>query len=125
MIKYYNLIKGTFNILDVVNRLPHFKSYLDVSEIIYNVDSTISDKYKLIETLYKKFYKNNFINDDQINNLINYINKYLISNYLDSIDLKFTIKAGENAFINNKLKTVTDNTVYGLNTDDGRATFKY
>lgn len=125
MIKYYNLIKGTFNILDVINRLPHFKSYLDVSEIIYNVDSTISDKYKLIEALYKKFYKNNFVNDDQINNLISYINRYLISNYLDSVDFKFTIKAGENAFINNKLKTVLDDTVYGLDTNDGRATFKY
>ena len=45
---YYNLIKHTFNVFDVVDNVPHFKGMIDSLILTHDVLLNSSEKYKFV-----------------------------------------------------------------------------
>jgi hypothetical protein len=52
MSDYYNIIKGTWNIFDVVNKVPQYKSIIDLLKTEYVVDKYSSIKSQLMNKIY-------------------------------------------------------------------------
>lgn len=46
--EYYNLIKHTFNVLDVIDNVPHFKGMIDSLVLTHNMLLNASEKYKFV-----------------------------------------------------------------------------
>jgi hypothetical protein len=47
-IDYYDLIKGTYNILDTVDKLAHFKGMVDATKISYDTIKSMSKKFTFV-----------------------------------------------------------------------------
>ena len=53
---YYNLIKGTWNIFDMMNRIPQYKAIIDLLKSEYVMDKHSSIKSALTNTIFDKVY---------------------------------------------------------------------
>ena len=49
--EYYNLIKGTFNIFDVIDEVPHFRQMIQGLNMSHNILSASSVKYNSVHTV--------------------------------------------------------------------------
>ena len=47
-IDYYNLIKGTYNVLDVIEKLPHFKGMVQATKMSYDQINNMSKKFNFV-----------------------------------------------------------------------------
>lgn len=53
-LEYYNLIKGTFNLLDVVDKLAHFKGMINATRISYDHIKSLSKKFTFVAEIVPK-----------------------------------------------------------------------
>lgn len=128
-IDYYNCLKGVWNIYDMIDKIPHFKALYKVLFMTDVVDTKISNKFEVIDTLRKMLVensKNKNISEDKLMGLSEYVDDALITSWLDKENITFTLNNGATYFDkNNKRNTVeTESERFNLASDDGRATFK-
>lgn len=98
-IDYYNLIKGTFNVLDIIEKVPHFKGMVEAAKLSYDNINSLSRKFKFVSeeviqilkgskintVRYKIFGTNNVsLNEDQLNNAYNLFDDLVISKWFKS-----------------------------------------
>lgn len=124
---YYNVIKGTWNIFDMMNRIPQYNAILDLLKVVYTIDKVISLKSRLVNDIYKEVYKKtNFINEDQNKAIIKYVNDLLITAFFRDSNLRFPVYQGmETLDSNYKSRYVQQDMTYvDLNNAPGRAAFK-
>jgi hypothetical protein len=64
---YYNLIKNTINIFDVIENSPHFKAMIDGVGIINNILLISSKKYNFIFSQMRDIIRASSLNIQQYN----------------------------------------------------------
>jgi len=73
VIEYYNLLKRTFNVLDIIEKLPHFFGMLEAYNTISNKMEKVVPKFRFISDTLKKILDfgiaNNEINTREIYNM--------------------------------------------------------
>lgn len=124
---YYNVIKGTWNIFDIMNRVPQYNAILDLLKTVYNIDKYSSLKSSLTNRIYKDVYKvTNFIDEKQNKVIITFVNDLITTAFFRQSNLQFPIYTGTK-YLNNVYKTKyseSDREVADLNNAPGRASFK-
>lgn len=89
---YYNLIKSSWNILDMVNRIPHYKMNLDLLNYTLQQRHLFSNKAKIVDQLISLGELSyNALTDRDYKNIIQYADKILTTSYFlskqDPIDI--------------------------------------
>lgn len=123
---YYNLIKGTWNIFDMMNRIPQYKAIIDLLKSEYVIDKHSSIKSSLTNTIFDKVYATtSFIDEKQNKTIIKYVDDLLITAFFRDNSYSFPIYTGME-YLDSAYKTKIAR--YGrqidLNNAPGRASFK-
>lgn len=89
---YYNLIKSSWNILDMVNRIPHYKMNLDLLNYTLQQRHLFANKSKIVDQLISLGELSySALSDRDYKNIIQYADKILIISYFlskeDPIDI--------------------------------------
>lgn len=89
---YYNLIKSSWNILDMVNRIPHYKINLDLLNYTLQQRHLFANKSKIVDQLISLGELSySALSDRDYKNIIQYADKILITSYFlskeDPIDI--------------------------------------
>lgn len=89
---YYNLIKSSWNILDLVNRIPHYKMNLDLLNYTLQQRHLFANKSKIVDQLLSlNELSYSALTDKDYKNIIAYADKILITSYFlsqkDPIDI--------------------------------------
>lgn len=120
--EYYNLIKHTFNVLDVIDNVPHFKGMIDSLVLTHNMLLNASEKYKFV---YGKG-KDTIHAGNELDSNFNkrYIDKYTVGKLASMFDMMVAEKwLGErvnhiNFNLKNLMKAAGVDT-YQIYTNDG------
>lgn len=84
---YYNLIKSSWNILDLVNRIPHYKMNLDLLNYTLQQRHLFANKSKIVDQLISLGELSySALSDKDYKNIISYADKILITSYFLSKD---------------------------------------
>lgn len=73
---YYDLIKGSINVFDMLNYLPQYEQILKLFNDVVTSDATLAAKSRLINTIAK-----DNINDDLINGIVRYADQLTCFNF--------------------------------------------
>ena len=144
----YNKVKASFNILDVISKIPHFNSYISIANLAHQKAMKTSAKYRAIYNLSKPIFKelrafktsdkesilkrlevfvNEYIRRDWMLSELNTINIPKGQVYYDKNDTETVIIEGEEyqSIFGNPIKVTSDNGVpVQLGTRAGDAAFK-
>ena len=123
---YYNLIKGTWNIFDMMNRIPQYKAIIDLLKSVYVMDKHSSIKSNLTNTIFDQVYTTTgFIDEKQNKTIIKYVDDLLITAFFRDNNYSFPIYTGmeylDSAY---KTKVARYSRQIDLNNAPGRASFK-
>lgn len=125
---YYNLIKGTWNVFDVVSKLPQYRSIFRLFKVTYAANHHLSLKARLIDTIHQRLLDDGkYLTEHTRNKIQEYVDDKLIDKFLveKKRDLKIPIPVGFK-FLNSEDLEDT-NTVLSyitLGHNDGLANFK-
>lgn len=137
VIKFYNLIKSTINVFDLITKLPHYNAFIKsynineknskLSSIKYLLQNQIINRLEIMIT--SKVVGNNLnmigkLSEQQLNVIRDYIDELIIKKYLYHKNLSINILKGQNYFKDGKITTASENTQFSLSNDDGLASFK-
>lgn len=122
MIEYNHIIKGTLNVLDMMEEIPHYKAILESFKSFVVSKQNLASKSRLISKLIQDS-KADYLTDQQLRGIIRYVDKLNGVNFAralgDSLVLPKTIE-GFNSYFE-KINTDT----IDLSTFEGMATFKH
>ena len=123
---YYNLIKGTWNIFDMMNRIPQYKAIIDLLKSVYVTDKHSSIKSALTNIIFGKAYATTgFIDEKQNETIIKYVDDLLITAFFRDNNYSFPIYTGmEHLDSAYKTKIARYGKQIDLNNAPGRASFK-
>ena len=94
---YYNLIKSSWNILDLVNRIPHYKMNLDLLNYTLQQRHLFANKSKIVDQLISLGELSySALSDKDYKNIISYADKILITSYFLSKDEPIDISKVDN-----------------------------
>lgn len=114
---YLHVIKGSINVIDMMDRIPHYKAIMECLKALVVADKSLSVKSRLIGELTS----NRPVTDKQLQGIIRYVDKLSIAEFLDQCDVVTTHKSvdGFNALFDN-IKT----NHFDLMTSEGVTGFK-
>lgn len=138
---YYNLLKGTFNIFDVIDNVPHFKQMVEGVQLSHRVLQATSAKYNFI---YNHVKDENIRSPRELNKGAKYFDVKTITSWLKSPEMgKYTFDLSSLLKLSNKQSIemnlndnamndskeikefgVNDNFIISLDSDYGIANFK-
>lgn len=123
---YYNLIKGTWNIFDIVNRIPQYKEIFNLLKTVYVFDKHTSAKSNLTNKIYDKVYETtSYIDETQNKAIIKYVDDLLITSFFRDNNFSFPVFTDmEYLDTSYKTKVARFNQKIDLNNAPGRASFK-
>ena len=123
---YYNLIKGTWNIFDIINRIPQYREIINLLKTVYVFDKHTSAKSNLTNIIYDKVYETtNFIDENQNKAIIKYVDDLLVTSFFRDNNFSFPIYENmEYLDTSYKTKIARFNQKVDLNNAPGRAAFK-
>ena len=134
-IQYYNLIKGTYNILDVINEVPHYKEMIKAYWVSVQQPYLLSGRQNLTLNLANKISKDKVFNgrelfpvslDEQdIRNLSDLASDVIINNWLKHEQIVMILPKGNNLVYRNTnvSEDTTVDSLVQLDTPEGQATF--
>lgn len=123
---YYNIIKGTWNIFDMMNRIPQYQAIINLLKSEYVIDKHSSIKSSLTNTIFDKVYAvTNFIDEKQNKTIIKYVDDLLITAFFRDNPYSFPIYT-EMEYLDSAYKTKIARYArqIDLNNAPGRASFK-
>lgn len=89
---YYNIIKGTWNIFDMMDKIPQFSAIIDLLKTVYVFDKVSSVKSNLSNIIFDKIYeKTNYIDEKQNKAIIKYVDDLLITSFFRERGFSFPI----------------------------------
>ena len=122
MIEYNHIIKGTLNVLDMMEEIPHYKAILESLKAFVVSKNTMASKSRLITKLMQDSGLD-YLTDQQLRGIIRFVDKLNGVNFAralrESIVLPHTIE-GFNSYFEKKNVDKID-----LSTFEGMATFKH
>lgn len=130
IIDLYNGVKHTFNILDVVWTLPHFRGYLKAAFIDYTSQRSISSKFRAIDSIGGRVIdKYGFKSSKDIQGVYrgvqSFLDNILVNSWMRSANKIIEVQKGVTVYSNNGGEFLTeDKTPIVLGTDWGNASFK-
>lgn len=99
---YYNLIKSSWNILDIVNRIPHYKMNLDLLNYTLQQRHLFSNKAKIVDQLISLGELSyNALTDKDYRNIIQYADRILTTSHFLSKEDPIDISSIDNAKVYN------------------------
>lgn len=124
--KFYNVIKGTWNVFDVVDKLPHFSAIFDLLRMSMQANNNLSRKSHVIWLAVKKMYKGKTsIDPTEFNKLVDYIDGLLMIDFLNKSSFTFPIFKGQEYFLDNfERSKSTTNSPVSIDSDSKRSSFK-
>ena len=97
--RYYNLIKGTWNIFDMVDKLPHFNAIFQNLKAVIVTDQVSIKKSQLLEVICKDlFNEHSIVDSTTINSLLDYIDDLLVLRWLKEKQIQFPVFDGSTVF---------------------------
>lgn len=130
MIEAYETVKTTYNILDVITKVPHFASMFDLLYTDNYLITEFSVKTKLERSLAEQLKTNKIksINQREFKEVSNYVNDLLIYNWITSMTdpLTIVVPIGETYYDKSDTPQVNNGQIeeMPLNSTHGMATFK-
>ena len=122
MIEYTHYIKGTLNVLDMMEEIPHYKEIINCLKALAVSKQTLSSKSRLITTLIEES-DIKYLTDQQLKGIIRYVDRLNALNfaktYTSAIVLEESIE-GFNSYFEKQQVDKID-----LSTLEGLATFKH
>ena len=127
IINYYNIIKDTWNVFDIINEVPQYRALIKLLQLEYVANHYLSVKSNIIDKVHSKLLaQNRFLDDNMLNSLISYVDDRIIDSWFNQQDLEVPIIQGWNYFTPNAItQTAATDSVMKLDSPEGRATFKY
>lgn len=96
---YYNLIKGTWNIFDIVDRLPHFNAIFQAFQAILTTDEVNIKKSYILNKMCADLFGNaDYIDAKTISGLLDYVDDLLILRWLNRQAFRFPVFEGDTVF---------------------------
>lgn len=133
--EYYNLIKDSINVLDVINHSDQYRVYLELQKAATINTDIVSTKSQLVRKFYEILRKDRgYIDSKKLNQIQSYIDQAYIQQYLTNIQLtvndkilpfSFSLQAGQKLLKEQSPIKVISNTEIVMNNKDSIATFKY
>lgn len=128
--QYYNIIKDTWNVFDVVDKVPQFNSLIKLLGLVYQADKELALKSRVVDNIHRKLLKEGrFLDDYKLEQIIRYVDDRLIVSWLQhevGSDFIIPVEEGSKYFdINGDLETSPAMIAQDMTTSEGRATFKY
>ena len=133
--EYYNLIKDSINVLDVINHSDQYRVYLELQKAATINTDIVSTKSQLVRKFYEILRKDRgYIDSKKLNQIQSYIDQAYIQQYLTYIQLavndkvlpfSFPLQAGQKLLKEQSPIKVISNTDIVMNSKDNIATFKY
>lgn len=130
IIEFYNGVKHTFNILDAVWTLPHFRGYLQTAFMDYVSQRTISSKFRAINNIGSRvidFY--GFKSSKDIQNVYKgvqaFLDNFMVNSWMKSAGKVVEVQKGVEVYTQSGSSFITEGkTPILLGTEWGNATFK-
>lgn len=134
--EYYNLIKDSINVLDVINHSDQYRVYLELQKAATVNTDIVSTKSQLVRKFYEILRKDRgYIDSKKLNQIQSYIDQAYIQQYLTNIQLavnnsetlpfSFPLHQGQELLKDQNPIEVQSNTEIIMNSRDNIATFKY
>lgn len=96
---YYNLIKGTWNLFDIVDRLPHFNAIFQAFQAILTTDEVNIKKSYILNKICTDLFGNaDYIDAQTISGLLDYVDDLLILRWLNRQSFRFPVFEGDTIF---------------------------
>lgn len=133
MIEYNHYIKGTLNVLHMMEEIPHYKATLECFKGFVVSKDALATKSRLVNRLIK-FAGYDFLDDKQLRNIMNYVNNVLVTNFTKQLDKPIVLNTAVDSFDEcfNSVIKLSDGTTKRIQTDridlgtlHGVATFKH
>lgn len=124
---YYNLIKGTWNIFDIIEKLPHFESIFQAFKAVLTTDSALIKKSHILNLVADDLFGSyGYIDKQSIEKLTDYIDDLLIIRQINKQKLKFPISKNDPFFLFNwkETKYTGDSHFFIIEDEASRGTFK-
>ena len=130
-IAYYNIIKGTWNIFDMIDKIPHFKALFEVYNLTDTTDVNISTKFNLVNSYREALIKEDptygrAVTKEQLAALGEHVDDVLITGWLAKQNITFRMDEGQK-YIGSDMTlhdVKTGGEIFNLATNDGIANFK-
>ena len=122
MIEYNHIIKGTLNVLDMMEEIPHYKEIINCLKSLVVSKQTLSSKSRLINKLMEESGAE-YLNDQQLRGIIRYVDKLNAVNFAKNLPGAIVLNTSIEGFNNYFEKVRVDK--IDLNTFEGFATFKH
>ena len=122
MIEYNHIIKGTLNVLDMMEEIPHYKEIINCLKSLVVSKQTLSSKSRLINKLMEES-GSEYLNDQQLRGIIRYVDKLNAVNFAKNLPGAIVLNTSIEGFNNYFEKTRVDK--IDLTTFEGFATFKH
>lgn len=127
--KYYNLMKDSFNMFDIMQHSPQYSQYLDRFRDAVVSSDTASAKSVLIRYFFDELREQDiYMSDNLIKQIQSYIDDAYIQKYLNGLNFQFRVSASEkngNKFDKLRLVRLSADETINLQNSDNIATFKY
>lgn len=130
VIEIYNGVKHSFNILDVMWTLPHYRSYLKAAYIDYSAQKVMSAKFRMIDKIGGEVIdKYGFRSSKDVLNVYkgvqSFIDNFLVNSWLKTSNKTVNVQKGVTVFSKGDSEFVTtETTPILLGADWGNASFK-
>lgn len=122
MIEYNHIIKGTLNVLDMMEEIPHYKEIINCLKALAVSKQTLASKSRLVNKLIQDS-DLEYLSDQQLKGIIRYVDKLNAFNFAKSIKEPIVLNTTIEGFDQYFNKTKTDK--IDLSTLEGIATFKH
>lgn len=134
--EYYNLIKDSINVLDVINHSDQYRVYLELQKAATVNTDIVSTKSQLVRKFYEILRKDRgYIDSKKLNQIQSYIDQAYIQQYLTNIQLvvnnnetlpfSFPLQHDQMFLKDRRKIKASSNTEIIMNNSDNIATFKF
>lgn len=126
--EYYDILKYSINVFDVIDIVPQFKSIIDLLQKVYTFDKQFSLRSNIIDKVTNKVLEyQSYIDDKMVKQINNYARDLMIASFFNDVGntYSFPVKQGMEGLSKSykNIKFTRDQNI-DLNTPIGRASFK-
>ena len=93
--QYYNLIKGTWNLFDIIDKVPQYKQMFDIFKTSALIQERFITRDRVVSYISSKM---NYLNEDKLKRISSYIDNLLILNWITKQNYNIDLKPGDTKY---------------------------